>query len=103
MFIYLLCLILGQLTTSKIPKEHQVRTVVSVITNEARLFAAQRRFQTITLQECVNKLKEKLLFHQNVEQRKTTDGNGVKFSQLGQFYDKIRKATTTWRKNLFAY
>ena len=72
-FVYRLRPILDQLVTSKIPTEHQVGTVFSVLTGEARKVAAQLRSPNMDLKAFVNELKKKLLFDHKVEQRKIAD------------------------------
>lgn len=81
-YIYCLSPILDQLTTSKIPKENQVGTVLSVLTGEASKFPAQLGFQNFTFDEFITKLKSKLLFDRNIAQRKITDWNSITFSRF---------------------
>ena len=102
-FVYRLRPILDQLVTSKIPTEHQVGTVFSVLTGEARKVAAQLRSPNMDLKAFVNELKKKLLFDHNIEQRKIADWNTITYDKFRQVHSTDRKSTTACLKHVFAH
>ena len=102
-FVYRLRQILDQIVTSKIPEEHQVGTVFSVLAGEARKVAAQIRSPHLPLKEFVHQLKEKLLFDHNIQQRKIADWNGITFHRFHQASSTTRKATTECIKHIFSH
>jgi len=93
-FMHTLQPIIDQLAISKIPPDHHVTTIFTLLNGKAREIASHMNLANLDTEGFVLELKRKLLFDYNVQQRKLNRWNDLKFSTFRQGTSSLHKATS---------
>jgi len=83
------------MTASKIPVENQVTVLYTVLTGKAREAAASMNTSGMYIDTFVKELKRKLLYDQNIQQRKLNRWNATTFLQFRNKSHNMHSAVTS--------